>query len=133
MLERLPAPVRRFLLYSICGGTGATLDTLTYATLNASGLHYQTANIVGYAAGAALSFVLNRAITFQVFDRPWRRLATFFGVAGVGYLSSAATLWALVERFNVDELAAKIMSLVVVVAVQFTLNSLVTFRPPPSA
>lgn len=132
-LESLPPQLRRFVLYAFCGGLGASLDTLTFWVLNSAGLWYQAANIAGYAAGTALSFTLNRTITFKVYDAPLRRLATFFAVACVGYFSSAATLWLLIERFSLPALAAKVASLVVVVAVQFSLNSLVTFRttPPP--
>lgn len=137
LLDRLPAGLRRLVLYGVCGGSGATLDFLLYAGLVHLGVWYQAANLVGYACGTLLSFVLNRAITFQVLDAPLRRLATFFAVAAVGYLSSTATLWLLVERFQVNEMIAKIAALIVVVAVQFTLNSLITFRqtrkPPETA
>jgi putative flippase GtrA len=129
MLDWLPAPMRRLALYAMCGGLGATLDTLVFWALNNSGVWYQAANIIGYAAGTLLSFILNRAITFRIYDAPLRRLATFFGVAGVGFLSSAATLWLLIEHLGVPALTSKLLSLVVVVAVQFTLNSLITFRP----
>jgi len=129
LLNRLPPGLRRLFLYGLCGGSGAALDFAVYAALiHFMGVWYQAANIAGYICGTLLSFVLNRAITFQVMDAPWRRLATFFAVAGVGYLSSSATLWLLVERAHMNELLAKIAALVVVVAVQFTLNSLITFR-----
>ncbi len=134
VLDRLPPGLRRFVLYAFCGGIAAAADFSVYAALFAFGLWYQGANIAGYATGTIVSFLLNRAITFQVKDAPLRRLLTFIGVACVGYLSSSSALWFLVERLHVDELIAKILSLVVVVVVQFTLNSLVTFRTAkPSA
>jgi putative flippase GtrA len=49
-------------------------------------------------------------------------------VAGVGYLTSAAALWLLVEQAALDPTIAKAASLVIVLALQFTLNSLITFR-----
>lgn len=129
MLDWLPPPMRRLALYALCGGLGASLDTLVFWALNNAGVWYQAANVAGYAAGTLLSFVLNRTITFKIYDAPLRRLITFFGVATVGFLSSAATLWVLIEQLNMQALPSKLLSLVVVVAVQFTLNSLVTFRP----
>ena len=128
MLEHLPPPLRRFVLYSFCGGLGAALDTLVFAGLTALGVWYQWANVAGYASGTLLSFGLNRAITFGVLDAPLRRMATFFAVATLGYLSSAVTLWLMIERLGVGAIAAKLLSLVVVVAVQFSLNSAITFR-----
>lgn len=134
ILDRLPQGLRRLILYGFCGSLGASLDTLVFWALNSAGVWYQAANIAGYLAGTLLSFALNRTITFKVYDAPLRRLATFIGVACIGYLSSAATLWLLVERFSLPALNAKIVSLVVVVIVQFSLNSIVTFRPsqPPA-
>lgn len=128
LLDRLPPGFRRFVLYAFCGGIAAAADFTIYTILFTLGLWYQAANFAGYITGTLVSFVLNRSITFQVKDAPIRRLITFCGVAAVGYVSSSTALWFLVERLHVNELIAKLLSLVVVVAVQFTLNTLVTFR-----
>ncbi len=128
MFERLPPGLRRFVLYVLCGGSGFTLDFALYSLLIYWGVWYQGANVVGYAAGTLLSFVLNRAITFRVMDAPLRRLATFFAVAFVGYVLSSLALFGMVDGLGIHPLIAKVLSLVVVVATQFTLNTLITFR-----
>lgn len=128
LLDKLPPPLRRFALYAICGGSGVALDFLTYSALVYFGLWYQAANIIGYAAGTLLSFVLNRAITFQVMDAPLKRLASFLGVAAIGYAVSSVALWALVERMGVNAIIAKAAVLVLVVLIQFSINSTITFR-----
>lgn len=128
IFNRLPPGLRRFVLYVVCGGSGFTLDFALYSLLIYGGVWYQGANVVGYAAGTLLSFVLNRAITFRVMDAPLRRLATFFAVAFVGYVLSSLALFGMVDGLDIHPLIAKVFSLVVVVATQFTLNTLVTFR-----
>ncbi len=128
LLNRLPAPLQRFVLYALCGGSGVALDFCVYAALVSLGLWYQAANIVGYAAGTLLSFVLNRAFTFRVMDAPIRRLAGFFAVAAIGYAVSSAALWFLIERMALNQLLAKAAVLVLVVIIQFGINSTVTFR-----
>lgn len=128
MLERMPPGLRKLLLYAICGGSGVALDFGAYTLLVAGGIWYQAANIVGYALGTCLSFFLNRAITFGVKDAPVRRFLSFVSVAAFGYLVSSGLLWALVELARVDAIPAKVLTLVAVLAIQFSLNSLITFR-----
>jgi putative flippase GtrA len=107
---------------------GVALDFGVYTLLVHAGLFYQIANVISYACGTLLSFVLNRAITFRVMDAPLRRLATFFAVAGAGYLLSSLSLLAMVEWLHIDKLIAKAASIVVVVLTQYTLNARVTFK-----
>jgi len=128
LLDRLPAGLRQFLTYAFCGGMGVALDFGVYTLLVHGGWFYQGANIISYACGTLLSFILNRAITFRVMDAPLRRLATFFAVAAAGYVLSSASLYAMVELMHWDKLIAKAISIVVVVLTQYTLNSRVTFK-----
>jgi putative flippase GtrA len=118
----------KFLLYCLCGGAGVASDYLVFFLLVTSGIWYQAANIAGYAAGTLVSFALNRAITFKVKDDVLRRLAMFLGVAACGYLCSAVLLWLLVAHLSIDARIAKLITLPFVVAIQFGLNSRLSFR-----
>jgi len=93
-----------------------------------SGTWYQAANIAGYVAGTLVSFVLNRAITFKAKDDVLRRLTMFLGVAACGYLCSVFLLWLMVTHLSLDARIAKLITLPVVVAIQFGLNSRLSFR-----
>lgn len=128
MIERVPPAFRKLVLYAVCGGCGVLLDLGVYTGLVMMGVWYQMANLAGYASGTLLSFVLNRAITFQVKDAPLRRLGMFIMVAVAGYTVSTGVLWLLVEQLGVGPLLSKLVTLVIVLALQFTLNSLITFR-----
>lgn len=124
----LPPPIRKLALYAVCGGSGVVLDFSVYTLLVTGGVWYQLANIAGYASGTILSFFLNRAITFRVKDAPMRRFLIFVAVAAFGFLVSSAVLWLLIDLMAIDAIIAKVVTLVFVVAIQFSLNSLVTFR-----
>jgi putative flippase GtrA len=125
---RLPPLGQRFAKYALCGLCAVTLDFASYSVLVWGGINYQLANLVSTILGLSLSFVLNRAFTFQVFDAPLRRAATFFAVGFVGYVLGSLVLHVAVEELHINAFIAKVAALVVAVAAQFTLNSVVTFR-----
>jgi len=131
-LDVLPPSLRRLVLYTICGGSGVALDFGIFSTLVFLGVYYQAANAVGYASGTVLSFILNRRYTFDVRDAPWRRFAMFVGVACFGYGLSSAALWLLVSSIQLPPIPAKVITLALVLVVQFSLNSIVTFASAAS-
>lgn len=118
----------RFLIYCLCGGTGVLTDYLIFHVGISSGLWYQTANGLGYLAGTLVSFFLNRIFTFGVLDRPLRRLLMFLAVASVGFGASVAMLWVLVDWVHLDARVSKLLTLPMVVVIQFSLNRLITFK-----
>jgi len=117
----------QFLLYCLCGGIGVTTDYVIYYSALTFGLWYQAANVLGYASGTLVSFFLNRKITFGVHDKIARRLAIFLGVAAIGFSASALMLWLMVDVMTVDAKIAKLLTLPVVVAIQFSMNRQFTF------
>ena len=120
---------RQFLLYCVIGFSGVGLDFGIYSLLVKTGtLNYQAANAVGYASGTLLSFFLNAKFNFRVTDKIALRLLSFFGVALLGYLASAATLQLLIGHFAFNKYLSKAATLFVVVLLQFNLNRLISFR-----
>jgi putative flippase GtrA len=120
---------KQFLLYCIIGFSGVGLDFGIYSLLiKTKLLDYQAANAVGYASGTLLSFVLNAKFNFRVNDKIALRLLSFFGVAFLGWLASAATLHVLIESFHCNKYLAKAATLFVVVLLQYNLNRLISFR-----
>ena len=97
------------------------------------GLWYQAANALGYLAGTLASFALNRVVTFKQRDRVGQRLAMFLAVAGLGFAASAALLWGLVDLAGLDARLAKLLTLPVVVVLQYSLNRRFSFRAHPAA
>ena len=120
---------RQFLLYCVIGFSGVGLDFGIYSLLVKTGtLNYQAANAVGYASGTLLSFFLNAKFNFRVTDKIALRLMSFFGVALLGYLASAATLQLLIGHFGFNKYLSKAATLFVVMLLQFNLNRLISFR-----
>lgn len=120
---------KQFLLYCVIGFSGVGLDFCIYSLLVKTRLlDYQAANAIGYASGTLLSFILNAKFNFRVTDKLALRLASFFGVAFLGWLASAAALHLFIENFGWNKYLAKAATLVVVVVLQYNLNRLVSFR-----
>ncbi len=125
---------RQFILYCVIGAGGVTLDFLVYALLvKTAVLEYQAANVAGYTSGTLLSFFLNAHFNFKTRDRVALRLFSFCTVALLGWAASAGTLCVLVARLGLDKYLSKLATLVVVVALQYNLNRLISFRKSPPA
>lgn len=125
--------MRQFLVYCICGGIGVSVDYAAFYLAVSNGLWYQFANVLGYASGTVVSFVLNRWITFGARDYPVRRFMLFLAVAGVGFTASAALLWVLVDVVLLDARLGKLLTLPLVVILQFSLNRRFTFHKQQAA
>lgn len=117
------------IVYCLIGCTGATLDFVVYALLsNAVGMHYQLANLISVSFGIVNNFMLNFHFNFKVRDHIWKRLASFYCVGMLGWALSAALLWFFVERFGVNSLVAKLLTIFAVTITQFSLNKFITFK-----
>ena len=120
---------RQLLLYCVIGASGALVDFTVYSLLVRSGtVGYQAANALGYASGTVLSFILNAKYNFRAADKIGLRLASFCGVALLGYVVSAAALQLFIGRLSFDKYLAKLVTLFVVVLLQYNLNRLISFR-----
>jgi len=120
--------IRQFLMYCFFGGLGVTTDFVLFSSLLYSGVWYQLCNVIGYFAGTLVSFLLNRSITFKVKDQAGRRMTLFFTVAFIGFLSSAAALWLFVDYFSLEAKLSKLLTLPLVVLLQYNLNKRITFN-----
>ncbi|HEY5043529.1 MAG TPA: GtrA family protein [Verrucomicrobiae bacterium] len=120
---------KQFLLYCAIGGCGTVLSSITFTLLwKFARWHYQAANAAAYAAGTALSFLLNARWNFRVKDWHLLRFTCFFGVALVGWAVSAGILWLLIGQLGFNEYAAYFSALTVIVILQYNLNRRLTFR-----
>jgi putative flippase GtrA len=118
----------------VIGASGVTLDFLVYSLLvKTAVLEYQAANAAGYASGTLLSFFLNAHLNFKTRDRIALRLFSFCAVALLGWAASVGSLYVLVARLGLDKYLSKLATLAVVVALQYNLNRLLSFRKSPPA
>lgn len=120
---------KQFLLYCMIGVSGTMLDFGVYSLLVRSKLlDYQAANAISYASGTMLSFILNTRFNFCVTDKILHRMLCFFGVALLGWTASALLLHVLVGFWGCNKYLSKLLTLVVVVILQFNLNRRFSFR-----
>ncbi|HEY5345949.1 MAG TPA: GtrA family protein [Verrucomicrobiae bacterium] len=122
---------KQFLLYCVIGASGVLLDFGIYLLLvqtKAINLNYQAANAVGYASGTLLSFSLNSRFNFRVTDKIALRLASFFSIALIGWLLSAALLQLLIGHYGLGKVVSKVVTLFIVVLLQYNLNRRISFR-----
>lgn len=120
---------KQFLFYCVIGASGVALDFGIYTALVKNNLLvYQAANAAGYGSGTLFSFIFNARFNFCVKDKIALRLASFFGIAFLGWIASAALLNLLIGRYGLDKYHSKLAALVVIVFLQYNLNRLLSFR-----
>ncbi len=90
------------------------------------------ANMLAWLVAVTFSYVMNSFITFGPESGRtlrWRDYATFAASGVAGMIASTATLFALSYIFPL--VAAKLVSILVSFAVNFSLSHFVVFRPRP--
>ena len=120
--------IRQVILYGIIGGASAFLDfvlfMLLYAVLS---MNEFFANTISVHTGIAMSFMLNRKYNFKKTDRLPFRAVSFYLTGLFGLALSHGMLW-LGNTLSMYVVLAKFVSIVLVAAVQFTLNKSITFK-----
>lgn len=119
---------RNIILYGIIGCTGATLDFLLFTFLTTIfDVNYIYANTCGVLLGITNNFFLNRNLNFRVKDHTLLRYLTFFCVGIGGLIVSTILLKFFADALHIPQLSAKLLTIVLVVGVQFVCNKVITF------
>lgn len=74
------------------------------------------------------NFILNSYFTFKVTDNKVKRFFTFAGVATIGLIISTTLMTIFMGKMHLDEMVAKILSIIIVAAMQFAINKFFTFK-----
>jgi putative flippase GtrA len=85
-------------------------------------------SFIGQTAGAVNNFLLNAYFTFKVSDRKLLRFIPYLFVFLLGVVVSAFSLTLLIDYCGVADIPAKIVTMVVVAAIQFILNKFIVYR-----
>jgi putative flippase GtrA len=126
---RLPVSlIREVFVYGVIGAGCAALDSAVFMLLRMTGINLYAANFASINLGIFASFLLNTFVNFKVKDKLPSRGIKFFAVGYTGLALSMLIMRVGVEVLHAEELAVKLVSVVIVAAVQFTLNKLFTFR-----
>ena len=120
---------RNLILYGIIGGFCSALDFVIYTLLcYFELLPYLIANVISIHIGIFTSFFLNRHFNFRAKDKTPQRFISFYIVGLVGLAISSLMLYLMVDIAHWKELPCKLITIVVVALVQFTLNKYITFK-----
>jgi putative flippase GtrA len=119
-----PASVGR---YGLIGVSGVTLDTVLFVALTAAGVPPVPATVTSTLAGIVNNYVLNARLNFGT-SLNLSSGARFITVGLIGLGVAAVSLHLLIEVAGLSPLAAKLVSVPVVVAAQFVANKHWSFR-----
>ena len=119
--------LRQFVLYGVIGASSALLDTLVFNFLfHMAGLNEYLANPISVQCGIFMSFFLNRKYNFKKTDKVLRRFLLFYITGLLGLLLSQGILW--LGTFTPYSVTfVKIVSVLIVAAVQFLINRVLAF------
>lgn len=129
LIGKLFLRFRNLILYGVIGTVSASVDFVVFYTLNTIyGIHYLISNTTSIGIGISISFYLNRNFNFKVKDNGFKRFLIFSFVGLSGLLISSVILFILVEIFHFQTILSKILSIILVVIIQFLINKSITFK-----
>jgi putative flippase GtrA len=113
---------RRFLRF-ICVGGAATLCQYLVLALFVELLDTKAAvaSSIGYGAGAAVSYVMNRLWTFKTDLSHTQNLPRFFVMIGIGFLLSFVVMRALADVAGMNYLLAQALTTGIVMVSNYLL------------
>lgn len=120
--------IRNILLYGLFGTIAAVVDFLLFLIINSilDNRHPEIANVVSAGTGFVVSFLLNTHLNFRKTDRYALRFASYLAICLAGIGLSTAMIYLL--KGSIPLVPLKILTMVVVAAVQFLLNRSITYR-----
>lgn len=120
---------RDLILYGLIGVLSSSLDFGVYTVLvKCLSLNYLLANSISVVVGITTSFTLNRKYNFKVSDKTIRRFAIFMTVGLCGLILSNLILFVCINTIHINELLSKLLSIALVVILQFLANKFITFK-----
>jgi putative flippase GtrA len=133
-LRGLLARYRQFLIYAMIGGGAVVIDVGLFWLLAAPfGVAALAANAISVGVAVVYSFLANSFFNFKVWNRLLLRFLSFSVVSFIGFVASSLMLVVLSGVLGMDEVLVKVLSLPVVLLLQFGLNTRVTFAVAPPA
>jgi putative flippase GtrA len=122
---------RQFLAFSAVGVlAGVAHYGVLIALVETATLGPVAATLCGFLAGAAVSYGLNRRLTFRS-DRPHRAaVPRFLAIAGVGFLLTGALMALFTGSLGLPYLPAQLVTTGIVLLWTFSANRWWTFRVP---
>ncbi|MBO7491515.1 MAG: GtrA family protein [Bacteroidales bacterium] len=119
---------RNFILYCLIGVVNTGVDFGVFTLLRWFGLHYLVANLISYHCGIVCSFFLNKYYNFKVYDKSARRFLSFYMISLIAVGVSEGLLYLLIQVLSLNDLLAKLISMVIIAVGQFLFVKKFTFK-----
>lgn len=122
--------LRNLLLYGIFGAGGAVIDYSVFSILVSMDISVLSvsavATVISGICGFAFTFITNTFLNFKKSDALGHRFLSYGSICVLGMLVSAVALSVFEDSMNIYLLKAIV--LVLVSAMQFVLNKLITYK-----
>lgn len=110
------------------GASGAILDYITFIFLyNALEMSPGIATTISISLGIINNFILNVVINFKTRTHLFKRFISFYTVGLLGILVSIVVIYLMHEALGLSVNLAKLLSIPIIVVMQYTLNKHITF------
>jgi putative flippase GtrA len=120
--------MKQLLKFAAVGVVNTALGyAVIFACMYLADLSAVTSNVIGYAVGLIVSYVLNRSFTFRSAAPPRREIIRFVAIFLLAYLANLAALVLLIRHAGVHEGVAQVIAGVVYFALSFLLNKYYVF------
>lgn len=116
-----------FLNYALIGISGVAIDLTLYWILVHFGTNPIFASIFSVSAGIVNNFLLNALYNFKRTDHLFIRFLSFYAVGATGIILSALFIYVLHDRFGLDAIVAKAISVPFIVIFQYWFNKNASF------
>ena len=127
---RTSSPHIQFFRYFFVGGSSAVVDLAVFTVLvTAFDLHYAVAAFVGYMMGLAWNHLLSVLWVFQASKHSRsKEIMIVVGIAIGGLLWTWLLLYVMIDLMGIHEVAAKMISQVIVLAWNFGMRKVYVFH-----
>ncbi|MFV0468544.1 MAG: GtrA family protein, partial [Dysgonomonas sp.] len=119
LIHKLYTKYQTLIKYGIIGAISAGLDFVIYSFLTSHFvINYQIANVISVHCGIICSFLLNREYNFKVKDKLAKRFLSFYSVGLLGLGLSALLLHLQIDIFDLNKIASKLVTIIIVALLQ---------------
>lgn len=104
------------------------ISVLLNGSMSTSIINTLTSNIISSTLAIINNFILNSYFTFKVTDHKLKRFLSFISIAAIGMIVSSILLTLFIGIMGMDEIVAKALAIIIVAALQFVTNKIITFK-----
>ncbi|MDU1890999.1 MAG: GtrA family protein [Dysgonomonas sp.] len=104
------------------------IQELLGGKMSLSLINADVSHVISSVLAITNNFILNSYFTFKVTDNKVKRFFSFAGVAAIGLVISTTLMTVFIGKLHLDEMVAKILSIIIVAAIQFIINKFFTFK-----